>query len=220
MIALKILGAQLLSSNLGVSVDELCGLVYDEIKRKLYLNVVKVMLENKNPYYMKNGVSGEIENFINEAWKQNGIVSASFKTDFTLVGIGAPIHIFLDDVAKMLGAKTVVPKYSEVANAIGAVAGNVCASHTVDIKPNYSVSDITGYTVFGNDVKVFENLADAEEYALSEAKNGAYKEAVKRGARGEITVTGVINPNMAQGNNVTIHLNTLVKAQAVGAIGF
>ncbi|MCL1859422.1 MAG: hydantoinase/oxoprolinase family protein [Oscillospiraceae bacterium] len=222
----SILGAKFVAFNLDVSVDELCDMAYDEIKRKIYLNVVKVMLENNDLYYMKNGVSKEIERFINESYqtaksgKKDNIVSSIFKTDFSLVGIGAPIHIFLDDVAKMLGTKAVVPKYAGVANALGAVAGNICANYTVEIKPNYSSGGITGYTVFGGNVKTFEKLEEAEEFAISEAKEIAYEEAVKRGAQGEITVTCELNTNKALGKNVAVHLNTFAVAQAVGSGGF
>ena len=209
----SMLGAKFVAYNLDVSVDELCDMVYDEIKRKIYLNVVKVILENKDPQYMKNGVGEEIEYLINKKY-------AKFETDFSLVGIGAPVHIFLGDVAKMLGTKAVIPKYSGVANALGAVAGNVCANYTVEIKPNHSAGGVTGYTVFGDNVKTFEFLKEAEEFALSEAKEGAYNEAIKRGAKGEITVTGGLNTNIAHGKNIAVHLNTFATAQAVGSVGF
>ena len=62
-------GARFVAFNLGVSVDELCDMVYDEIKRKIYLNVVKVTLENKYPQYIKNGVNKEVEFIINERFE-------------------------------------------------------------------------------------------------------------------------------------------------------
>ena len=222
----SMLGAKFVAFNLDVSVDELCDLVYDEIKRKIYLNVVKVILENKDDYYMKNGVDKEIERFINESYetaktgKNNSYLSVKFETEFSLVGIGAPIHVFLDEVASLLGTKAVIPKYSNVANALGAVAGNVCASYTVEIKPIHTAGGITGYTVFGDNVRTFESLLDAEEFAVAEAKDGAYNEAVNRGAQGEISVTCTLNANKARGKNNVIHLDTSATAQAVGSIGF
>ena len=222
----SVLGARFVAFNSEVPENELCNMVYDEIKRKIYLNVVGVTLENKYPQYMKNGVNKEAEFIINESYaaakagKRGGLNTALFETDFSLVGIGAPIHIFLGDVAKMLGTKAVIPKYSGVANAIGAVAGNICANYTVEIKPNYSAGGVTGYTVFGDNVKTFERLGEAEEFALSEAKEGAYNEAVKRGAKGGITVTCELNTNEAYGKNTAVHLNTTAVAQAVGAVGF
>ena len=217
----SMLGAKFVAFNLGVSIDELGDLAYDEIKRKIYLNVIKVLLENNDSHYMINGISNDEERFINESYKagkKGGIISAAFKTDFSLVGIGAPVHIFLHDVAERLGTGAVIPEYSEVANALGAVAGNVCANYTVEIKPNYAPSGITGYTVFGNEVKTFKSLKDAETFAVTEAKDGAYNEAVKRGAQGEISVDVGINLHEGRGKDVVIHLNTVVTAKAVGAV--
>ena len=220
----SMLGAKFVALNLGVTVGELCDLVYDEVKHKLYLNIVKAMLENNDAYYMKNGISKEAERFISESYKSAskpcGIVSAAFKTGCSLVGIGAPIHIFLGDVAEMLGTRAVIPEYSGVANAVGAVAGNVCANYTVSIKPNYSPAGISSYTVFGSEVRSFESLVDAQEYAVREAKDGAYAEAVKRGAQGELNITCDIKAREGHGKGVTVHLDTAVTAQAVGSAGF
>ena len=226
----SMLAAQYVASNLDITVDELCDYVYDEIKRKLYLNIVKVLLENKDKDYIKHGISKDIERFINESYEiaKTGFnhrfisfISMKFDTDFVLTGVGAPIHIFLDDVAKMLGTKAVFPKYHEVANALGAVVGNIYASNIIEIKPNYHADGITGYTVFGNtETKIFKELEDAEKFALAEAENGAYAEAVKRGAKGEIAVSCKLNKNEARAKDASIHLGTQAVANAVASIGF
>ena len=65
----SMLGAEFTAFNLGVSIEELCGLVYDEIKRKIYLNAVKVLLENNDPHYMKHGVSKDVEKVINDSYE-------------------------------------------------------------------------------------------------------------------------------------------------------
>ncbi len=222
----SLLGARYVAANLDLSVDALCDLVYDEIKRKLYLNIVKLMLESKDPYYRKNSVRPEVERFINESYNiakagsRQGFISMGFTTDFVLTGVGAPIHIFLDDVAKMLGTKAVLPRHYEVANALGAIVGNVCATCAVEIKPNASADGITGYTVFGKtETKVFKGLADAEEFAISEAKSGAHAEAVMRGVRGEITTTCRLTRHDAAAKGFLVDLGTKAIAQAVGSIG-
>ena len=223
----SVLGAQYVVSNLNISVDELCNCVYDEIRRKLYVNIVKAMLENKDSYYMKNGVNKDVERFINESYDiaktgcKQAFISMMFNTNFTLTGVGAPIHLFLDDVAKMLGTKAIIPKHYEVANALGAIVGNVYASCVVEIRPNYTAEETDGYTVFGNtETKVFKKIEDAEDFAVMEAKNGAYSEAFKRGARGEIAITCKLNKNEADARGCVIYLGTQAIAQAVGSIGF
>ena len=223
----SVLGAEFVASNLNISPDELCDRVYDEIKRKIYVNVVKVMLENKDKHYMQNGVSADVERFINESYdmaKTGGkqtFISMQFHTDFVLTGVGAPIHIFLDDVADMLGTKAVLPKHYEVANALGAIVGNVHASNVVEIRPNNTSDGPAGYTVFGNiETKVFKELEDAEDFAAADAENAARTEALKRGARGEITTTCTQYKKEAETRDGTLYLGTQVIAQAVGSIGF
>ena len=51
------------------------------------------------------------------------------------MGIGAPIHIFLPDVAKALGTDCFIPENAGVANAVGAIVGNVAAAVEVEIRP-------------------------------------------------------------------------------------
>ena len=223
----SVLGAQYVALNLNIPIDELCNSVYDEIKRKLYLNIVKVMLENKDSHYMKNGVSKDVERFIHESYEiaktgcKNDFISVMLSTDFTLTGIGAPIHVFLDDVAEMLGTKAVIPKHYEVANALGAIVGNVYASCAVEIKPNNDAGGTTGYTVFGNtETKVFKEIEDAEAFAVIEAENGARSEAIKRGAQGEIAITSKLIKSEAEAKYSVIYLGTQAFAQAVGSIGF
>ena len=222
----SLLGAQYVASNLDLSVDELCDLVYDEIKRKLYVNIVKVMLENKDGHYRNNGVSKDVERFINESYEiaktgfRQEFLSMKFATDFVLTGVGAPIPIFLNDVANMLGTKAVLPKHYEVANALGAVVGNVCATCAVEIRPNASADGITGYTVFGKtETRVFEELKQAQEFAIMDAESGARAEAVKRGARGEITVSCRLDRREGIARGLVVDLGTKAVAQAIGSIG-
>ena len=220
-------GIEYAALNLGMTVEKFCDLVYDEIKRRLYVNIVGALLENRDEYYMKNKISPEVARFINESYETaknrlaGNLVSNSFTTDFILTGVGAPIRIFLDDVAKMLGTAAVVPEYFEVANAIGAVVGNIHAESTVEIKPNYSAGGITGYTVFGTrETKTFADIKEAEDFAVSEAETGAREEAQKRGARGEITVNCELSADRAEAKDCVIHLATRAVARAVGSVGF
>jgi N-methylhydantoinase A/oxoprolinase/acetone carboxylase beta subunit len=220
------LGAQIVAYNTGIPVTELCHQVYDEIKRKLYVTIVKVLLENKDKHFMKNGVTGDAEKLLNEAYtmaagncRRDGI-SLTFSTDCTLVGIGAPIHIFLPDVAALLKTKAVIPEHHEVANALGAVMGNVYAAYTAEIKPNYAPEGIIGYMVFGGDeMRIFETMDEAESFAVLKVKDGARLEAIKRGARGEISVSWALNRHEAEARDGTIHLGTTASAHALGSFG-
>ena len=220
-------GAKFVAAHFGKTAEELCDFVYDEIKRKLYRNIVKVLLENQYPGYLKNGVGPEVERFIDEGYErakapeQEGFLSFRFQTDFTLVGIGAPIHIFLDDVAQMLGTKSVIPPHSEVANALGAVAGNITATQTVEIRSQILKDGREGYAVFASEERtLFEELPQAEEFALKEAEKAARTEALRRGVTGEVTVESRVIRDVGSAMGGEIFLGSRAVAQAVGSIGF
>ncbi|MBS6195121.1 MAG: hydantoinase/oxoprolinase family protein [Clostridiales bacterium] len=221
------LGANFAACNLGVSVEEFCDLVYDEVKRKLYLNIVKAILENKYPAYGKNGVSPEVEQFILETYQAlksgqtDPLLSTMFQTEYSLIGVGAPIGIFLKDVAGMLGTRAVIPENHEVANALGAIIGSVSASSTIEIKPNNTADGTSGYTVYGNTGrKIFEEMDDAMDFALSEVSEMAKSEAVRRGARGNLTLTPQIQVSEAEARDGVIYIGTTVTVHASGSAGF
>lgn len=220
-------GAQFVAAHFGNTVEELCDFIYEEIKRKLYLNIVKVLLENQYPHYLKNGVNQDVERFINEGYersrqnKTQDFLSFGFHTDFTLVGIGAPIHIFLNDVASKLGAKSVIPPHSEVANALGAIAGNITAEESIEIRSQTLENGNQGYAVFASEKKVlFEDLEQAEAFALTEAEQAAREEAVRRGVKGDITVKSHVIRDTGSAMGASIYLGSRAVAQAVGSIGF
>lgn len=221
------LGAAFAAHNLDISVEELCDLVYDEVKKKLYINIVKAMLENRYPDYMKNGVNSDVERFILENYnevkngKQDELFSVLFQTKYTLIGVGAPIRVFLDDVSKMLGTHAVIPQNHDVANALGAIIGSISASSSIEIKPDNNAEGTSGYIVFGNrGMRYFEDLDDAIVFAASEAEENAKAEAEKRGAKGLITVTSEIHANEADARGATVYLGTVVTAHAAGTMGF
>ena len=214
----SLLGAEFVAAYLDISIDELCDRVYDIVKRRLYANIVKAMLENKDSYYLKHGENPEIERFINDSYDTATGLSMSFTTDFVLTGVGAPIHIFLDDVAKKLSTKAITPKHCEVANALGAIVGKIHATSTVEIRPGYDPSGITGYTVYGiNETKEFLEREDAENFAISEVKAAAYATAVDQGACGEITVTYELIANDVDTRDGDLYFGTKAVAYAIGA---
>ena len=70
-------------------------------------------------------------------------------TPLPVVGIGAPAHIFLHQVAAMLGTNALLTAHSGVANAVGAITGSIVGEETVLIKPRYDSTGITGYGCHG-----------------------------------------------------------------------
>ena len=200
-------------------------MVYDMVKKKLYSNVVRILLEDAYPSFRTSGLGHGLEKLVSESWEmakrgENHFLHFGFRTPAVLVGIGAPIHIFLPDVARALGTKCVIPENAGVANALGAILGNITATREIVIKPQYTIEGISGYIVFGQSHN--SHVSDrnqAVEIGLREAKAAAKDEAVRRGASGDITLTTNVVTNAAETRNKSeVLLGITVIATAIGGI--
>jgi len=214
----SLLGASFVAANIGVTVPELCDMVYDQVKRKLYVSVAKILHEHKT----RKPVGEELLQFIGHCYDnpQSDTIAAMFSTKFTLTGVGAPIKIFLHDVAKRLDTTAVTPTHNEVANALGAIVGNVHATATAEIRPVNDMTVTVGYKVFGNSCNVeFKTMEEAEAFAIEDTKNAAREEYLRRGiVTDEITVTHTLVKNEAPARDGIVHLGTKVVATAVGGL--
>jgi hypothetical protein len=95
------------------------------------------------------------------------------------------------------------------------VVGNIYASCSVEIRPNYTNVGITGYMVFGYSKRMsFKTLEEAREFAAVEAEAGAREEAIKRGAWGTITVVTDTYKNEGSARGGAVYLGTTVTAHA------
>lgn len=218
------LGTQFVATCLNMSPEKLCDLVYNAVKRKLYCNIVRLLMEDEYPHYRKSSIGRGIEELIDESWNacrngQKGFLKLGFGSSAALVGVGAPVHVFLPDVAKALGAECVIARNAPVANALGAVVGNVSATCEVEIKADYDVGGIKGFIVFGKRATFnVDNLDEAIRLATEDSKESALEEAKLRGALGDITVTVKHSLSEGHAKEDSILLGAKVVATAIGRI--
>ena len=220
------IAAEFAAASTNTYYGDLPDTIYEMVKSKLYYNIVRLLLLQENAEYKTNGIGKELKKLIYESYeagKKNDasiFIKPEFKVNASLIGIGAPIHIFLPDVAKALGTRYVVPKDAGVANALGAVIGNIRAVCSIEVRPEYSVSGITGYIVFGKDQNaVTQSREEAIKKAIEEAKLGAHTEAVNRGAAGDITLNMSMSDNIAMTKeNAEVYLGTAVSCTAYGRV--
>jgi N-methylhydantoinase A/oxoprolinase/acetone carboxylase beta subunit len=216
-----LLGAQFVSNSAGTNPAALGDWVYGEIKRKLYLSIAGMLIREDMPSFHKAGVGQGLTRFLNRAWQMSKSPSGGTRfqvlTDSTLVGVGAPIHLFLPDVARALGAKCAVPKLAGVANALGAVAGNVAAESAAIIRPwNEGLFQVLGT----RESVEAENLEEATRLAREIAERGARLEAARRGAAGELVVRFEEKPLVSQtGYGSDVFIEAKVTATAIGKLG-
>ncbi len=227
----SILGARYLMQKLGLddtpqSIDAFCDLAYDAVCLKLYRNIVRVLLCYSHPLIFKNSVPNDLMSAIDADYRAKKIgkksfFELSFSTVATLVGIGAPTHIFLKTVAEMLGANYVIPEHAEVANAVGAIIADISSTVSVEVTPVYEDGFMEGFAIHSvdSDPTIFEELDEAVEYAKKIAHSFAVEKARERGALGELTLTDMVNANEAfSKDGGKVDLGTKVTVTATGRI--
>lgn len=108
-----------------------------------------------------------------------GVVRFSVSLDRPLIGLGASAHVYYPAIASMLGAESVIPGDAGVANAIGAVAGEISQTVLVTVtSPEEGIFIVSG-------AGVTERMTGEErtfELARRRARETAVRLAVDNGA--------------------------------------
>lgn len=219
------LTAEYLGKAARIEAEELPDHVYDLVKKRLYCNLVRIFLQNTRKDLKGKSLDSQMEVLIEGAYRQAsgkeaGEMSINFHTDFTLIGVGAPTGVFLKPVAKMLGTEAVIPKYGEVANAIGAVVGSVAVTLEGEIQPVYSTAGIDKYRVFiGENQAEFKEYEEAEQYLREQGQIAAEAEARRRGAAGEIKTEISVYHENSRIESGELFLGDRWRITAKGSIG-
>lgn len=228
------LGANIMAHQLDTTVDDLVSKVNTQVKEMLYFNIVKILIANEDGNILGKGMPDQLSDMIMMGYgkSDNGYLKCRFTTDLDLVGIGAPIHIFLPDVAAALGTRHIIPENAPVANAVGAITGSIMVEETVTVRPVYKLTSLAGYIANSSaGRKTFERYEDALEWAKTEAAELAEKGALARGA-GKITTTFEVQDNTVklsgfyseaensegQSKSSNLLLETMVKVRAAGTL--
>lgn len=218
------LGARFVAGCAGLAEEELADTVYELVKKKLYRNIVRILLQRQYPSLRENPLSPELELLLEESWAmaRDGMtgpfLGVSFQAPAKLVGIGAPIHIFLPDVAKALSAGCLVPEGAGVANALGAAVARVQAVYRVEVKP---VQGDTGDSFLA--AGPYESFLDedreaAVENAREQAIRAAREEAVRRGITAALQIDTLVSHSVSPTRyGGEVYLGSTVEATAYNA---
>ena len=131
--------------------------------------------------------AGRAERPLLDAWRRGETIrgvqlNLSLQSD--ILAAGAPASLFLEPVAEDLSCACLTPPFTEVANAVGAVAGVVSHREEVIIRRQQDES----YRAFASDGRYdFPSLASATEAAGKKARELASEIARQAGA-GEIKI--------------------------------
>ena len=122
------LGAELLAMQSGQSVEDFCAEVVAAFSKQIATEIVTKIIEDENgrPNWLAEPTAAMLLRRAFDAQTRNGSdLGCTLTLRRPLVAIGAPVAAYLPQVAEMLRTELVIPKYAEVANAVGAVSGSI-----------------------------------------------------------------------------------------------
>jgi len=199
--------------------------IYGLVKEKLYCSLVRLLLEYRQPGIRANGMPEELNHLIVRSWKayvsgrQAHFLQPQFSCNSPLVGLGAPIHLFLPDVAEALGTECVIPEWASVANAAGAICGCVRAEVTLEVRSRTGVNKEEVFYIVGHpESGTFEGLESADSAGRDLAEKLVRREASERGAQGSISVTCTGDKNLLPIAGSLMFMELTIHAAAVGAV--
>lgn len=107
------------------------------------------------------------------------MTSVSIGARDPIVAVGAPAQAFYPAVARLAGTNVVVPDYSDVANAVGAVVGRVQLRRTATITQPTKGQ----FKVHLDDQRAFGDLDKAVEWAKVNLSEAVTADAIRAGAQ-------------------------------------
>jgi N-methylhydantoinase A/oxoprolinase/acetone carboxylase beta subunit len=197
-------------------VEALGARVFQIARQRLYKLIAEFLLERAYPND-RRPLDSRIESM--GFFGSDGELSVRLRSALPLIGIGAPTHIFLPEVARALETECVIPPDAGVANAIGAITGSVLSEQTVLVKPHYDAQGINGYSCHGSGGYArFDQYDEAIAWARDEAENAARREILLMGAQDiqtEVTVCESSGKAAGEGARELL-LETRAVARAMG----
>ncbi len=181
---------------------EMPDLVYELVVHKMYNALGRLILTQQFPkikeFEEPEHLDAMLQAFytqacqcVDEPEEYDGIEGiATLSTRLPLIGVGAPIHIFLPRVAKLLDTRAVVPEYAGVANALGAVACRKVANERLVIKAVYENGVLVGYALPDEGRRhFFKKYATAVAYGKEAIMRTIRRKAKLHGIEGEPNIT-------------------------------
>jgi len=211
-----LLGTEIMANRLNMPVEEFIEMVYNGIVQKLYNLIVQYLLDNRINA-CGSELSGDARKLINTAfYNPYDDIRIQISTPLPIIGIGAPAHIFLNQVAKTLGTTAVLHEHSGVANAVGAITGSIVGKEEVLIRPRYDRTGIVNYGCHGS-YEYFEtsDYDEALKWSRDLAAKGARHQAEAMGAS-NISVEITEHNNVYKDNRIELLMETVITAKAIG----
>lgn len=182
-------GIYRLSRMVHTDVESFAREIYHAVEKKLYINLARILFEERYKDWRSVGICDQLQQAIGDLYDstQDDYMTLGISCDATLIGVGAPTHVFLPQVGAKLGAKVIMPEYAAVANALGAIVGNVVTRCTLEITIDSGTHE---YMLFGKGIREgFTYLEEAQERAKELVTKMVIEENKLRGGSEDIDIT-------------------------------
>ncbi len=217
------IAAKYVSQMVKCSIQELPDKVYELVHRKMYNALGRVILTQKYPKIKEFSDPSYLTPILNACYEQarqkidepEKYEAAEGLLDLTsrlpLIGVGAPIHVFLPRVAELLGTRAIIPEHAEVANALGAVVSRRVAHTKLTINAVYEGESLKGFALPDQGQRhFFEEYDDAVAYGKEAILRTIHEKAKLFGIEGtpniELTVKDSRIGHTKTGMILDIHL--------------
>jgi N-methylhydantoinase A/oxoprolinase/acetone carboxylase beta subunit len=175
------LGAALWATQLNADVEQFCESVVIRVVEELGRAVIASALAEEGGLTLSS--QDQVGRLLVDralAADDKGIISVAVSIKRPLVAIGAPVATYLPAVASKLGMNLHIPEHSEVASAVGAVAGEIVQIVRILIRP------LNGATVYRvhlpSEPRDFPRLEEAVVCAQDASRQLAMDRANRAGA--------------------------------------
>ena len=197
--------------------DQIPDMVYEMVVKTMYRHLGGFLLHQQYPGQRSPFAPEHTEALLDALYEQakghrGGIAGLSLKTPLPLVGIGAPIHVFLPAVAELFGTRAILSEYSGVANALGAACAQRVARLDVNVFVNSTDTATGGYYVMADCKKhLYRDLEDAVAFAKRTAEAAVRQKAALQGLGGDPEIELTVEHNIFDGK---VYLGCVVHAEA------
>jgi N-methylhydantoinase A/oxoprolinase/acetone carboxylase beta subunit len=212
------LGLKIMADRLNMGEEHLINVVRQKVEKELFLLITRHLVERNVPR-SHPPLDDKMLRYFELAFDGMGDeIRSSFSTSLPLIGIGAPTHVYLSNVAAAFGTTAIIPENAGVANAVGAITGSVVGEERVLVRPVYSASGISKYSCHSTSgYAEFKEYELALEWARGEAREGALLLAGNMGGGGlEVQVQAEEKSSSGRAGN-DLFLETWVVGRAVGS---
>ncbi len=213
------------SLNTSSRAEDIPDQIYELVIKRMYKSIGAFLLRQQYPkdegFFTEEAISHLLDDFYRQACTRvdgegpNQVVQLSLKAPMPLIGIGAPIHVFLERVATLLGTRAIVPEHAHVANALGAIAGRRVARIDLPITVKYSGGARTGYSFTTDGERVtYVHENDATQAAEKYIREKIRKRAAFQGIGSDPEIKLSFERKHIGNNEAGLLLEIMIRAEA------